>query len=761
MIYKCPYKGLAPYTEEDARYFFGRDEERTLIADNLRASRLTLLYGESGVGKSSVLSAGVAHQLMNDPDYLLVIFPRAGGNDSWRGDPLQGIGRVIREAVSAKWAPEESADDQLSDLTTVVKEFGSNAKQTLLVILDQFEEYFRYHPKDSGEGTLANEIPRLLYSELVPINILIAIREDELASLDRFKRTIPNMFDNYLRIGYLTESGAHDAIVKPIETQGKEIRRAQELLSAVLGSHGWDLPNKDLTLRTVLAGIDPLKREPEGQALRALLESMGIDQSIPIRDFLRQPIEMPADLVDEVVRQIIDVQEDNKERVQTPYLQLVMTRWWEQEIRAGSQLMRMSTLKDDLGGVRQVVDNYLAATISGLSRHEQEAAAVMFEFMVTSTGRKLALFTSELAEHVKWSGIKRTTVQNVLKKLQQARIVSPVPLRGYPGVGCYEFAHDVVAKAARDWRQRHTLMNSVERAQLEEERAKSEAADAKLEAERAKAQAEQARAETAQAKTETEAVKREADQAKREAETTILRAQQDFEQAKLEMSKAHEAMRLTLGDAGVLREKAIREAEGAKREAEEARLALSTAEAATKAAMSDAENARREALVGKQEADVAIREAAKARKHVKRARLFIASIMLLGASWTVWAVFIARPHLSVDPSSLSFPDTGVGTTASNVGLVTISNTGKVPIYIDGFVITPLGTESGSSREFDFYFGSTTCKLPGNLASSSTCTVQVKFNPSSSGIKSGALRITTNAGEKVVTLSGTAVDRTTK
>ena len=58
-----PYRGLMPYEEEDAPFFFGRDAERKIIAANLVAARLTLLYGESGVGKSSVLRAGVVRHL--------------------------------------------------------------------------------------------------------------------------------------------------------------------------------------------------------------------------------------------------------------------------------------------------------------------------------------------------------------------------------------------------------------------------------------------------------------------------------------------------------------------------------------------------------------------------------------------------------------------------------------------------------------------------------------------------------------------------
>ena len=45
-----PYVGLDYFVEDDAAFFFGRDAERKRIIGNLRASRLTLLYAESGVG---------------------------------------------------------------------------------------------------------------------------------------------------------------------------------------------------------------------------------------------------------------------------------------------------------------------------------------------------------------------------------------------------------------------------------------------------------------------------------------------------------------------------------------------------------------------------------------------------------------------------------------------------------------------------------------------------------------------------------------
>ena len=68
---RSPYKGLAAYDESDldALLFFGREREIEVIAANLQAARLTVLYGPSGVGKSSVLRAGVARASSGAPGW--------------------------------------------------------------------------------------------------------------------------------------------------------------------------------------------------------------------------------------------------------------------------------------------------------------------------------------------------------------------------------------------------------------------------------------------------------------------------------------------------------------------------------------------------------------------------------------------------------------------------------------------------------------------------------------------------------------------
>src|SRR6185295_12457064 len=102
----APYAGLRPYSEDDAPFFFGRERVRQILVDNLRAKRLTLVYGASGVGKSSVLRAGVQYQLhrlaqenvelKGTPQFAVAVF------QEWReskDDPIGGLRACVRNAV--------------------------------------------------------------------------------------------------------------------------------------------------------------------------------------------------------------------------------------------------------------------------------------------------------------------------------------------------------------------------------------------------------------------------------------------------------------------------------------------------------------------------------------------------------------------------------------------------------------------------------------------------------------------------------------
>ncbi|HEX3296603.1 MAG TPA: BTAD domain-containing putative transcriptional regulator [Nocardioides sp.] len=70
-----PYPGLAPYGEEDAESFFGREEETRACLDRLASVRLLAVVGPSGSGKSSLLRAGLAAALRRDAMRVVVLNP--------------------------------------------------------------------------------------------------------------------------------------------------------------------------------------------------------------------------------------------------------------------------------------------------------------------------------------------------------------------------------------------------------------------------------------------------------------------------------------------------------------------------------------------------------------------------------------------------------------------------------------------------------------------------------------------------------------
>ena len=143
-----PYVGLDCFRETDAGLFFGRDAERTRIIGNLRASRLTLLYAESGVGKSSLLRAGVSARL-NEPTagvrgggrYVTVVF------SEWGPSPTPAL--IESLASAARRLPgARQATPRRDGLAHAIADVSDATGATLLVILDQFEERFVYAPAD-------------------------------------------------------------------------------------------------------------------------------------------------------------------------------------------------------------------------------------------------------------------------------------------------------------------------------------------------------------------------------------------------------------------------------------------------------------------------------------------------------------------------------------------------------------------------------------------------------------------------------------
>jgi hypothetical protein len=417
-----PFKGLTPYREEDATFFFGREREQEIIIANLHAYPLTLLYGGTGVGKSSVLRAGVAHRLRQQAQANLAIGRKpeqlVAVVSNWRDDPVHTMRRRVEQALRELY-PEALADPNPEDLGEALALWADRIEGPILIILDQFEEYFLYQQQD-GPGTFAQEFPRIANAREVLANFMVAIREDAVTWLDQFKSRLPNLFDNSLRIRHLDKASARQAITGPVEAYNRT-----------------DPPAGQVTIEPEL--IDAVLDEIASGKVGLRTREQGLAERSPGAVRRHGPIE-------------------------PPYLQLVMRRLWDAEQAKHSHVLRRTTLAE-LGGAGDIVRTHLDASLDRLSRAEQGFAAAAFQYLVTSSGTKFAHLQSDLAD---LTATGEEELAPVLGKLATAGILRRVPApRSQGDVPCYEIFHDVLARAILDWRARYLEEENRKRARAE------------------------------------------------------------------------------------------------------------------------------------------------------------------------------------------------------------------------------------------------------------------------------------------------------
>ncbi|MFL5931791.1 MAG: hypothetical protein ACJ75P_11080 [Gaiellaceae bacterium] len=391
-----PYKGLAPFdaSDHDALLFFGRARETEIVTANVLASRLTLLYGPSGVGKSSLLRAGVVRALRQVPEPPAVV-----AYGSWVGDPLAGIEEASRAAITEAIGREPAdAPGGLGDrLAAWTAELGAE----LCLLLDQLEELFLYH--GAAAGGFTDLLPELVSRPGLRVNVLLGIRDDALAQLDVFKHRVPGLFVNSLRLDHLDREAGRDAILGPLEryndvAAGKQMAIDPGLVDAVLDEVATGRIDKGFAARGVPEGRDP---------------SLG--------------------------------------GIETPYLQLVMQRIWEIERERGSDVLRLATLRD-LGGAERIVESHLERALAALTPTQRDAAADVFGHLVTPSGTKVAHGVTDLASY---AAVGEPELEPVLRSLAHERILRPLGENGHAAGDRYEIFHDVLGQAVLAWRTRH------------------------------------------------------------------------------------------------------------------------------------------------------------------------------------------------------------------------------------------------------------------------------------------------------------------
>jgi WD40 repeat protein/TPR repeat protein len=407
----------------DRKLFFGRSREKKDLLDTILAERLVVLYAKSGVGKTSLLNAGIK-QPLREQDFLPLVVRL---NDEKR-DLLESFFEGVAEAARAQQVEHRPGNMGSLWLYFKTTEFWrEDALLTPVLILDQFEELFTLHDANT-RSKFIDELATLLrgrgitqadekrddganLSDTPPLmKIVLGIREDYLPYLEELVPAIPGILRTRYRLNPLSRQNARDAILEPAAVRDAELQTPQFMFA--------------------------------GNTVDAILDLLAASASSSIRS-ARDSIEpFQLQLICHRVEELI------KDR-----------RKLEGEAEGGSANGAVPTISlEDLGGVKglqKVIEQFYERQLDEASRDfsRRRLERLCETGLVSRNGRRLSLEEQEIATRFKIPA-KR------LAELCERRLIREEPRLGSM---FYELSHDmlldpVIASRNRHARQRVTVL---------------------------------------------------------------------------------------------------------------------------------------------------------------------------------------------------------------------------------------------------------------------------------------------------------------
>jgi WD40 repeat protein len=199
---KSPFKFLDSYTKDDRNIFFGRDREIEELYQRVFESKLMLVYGVSGTGKSSLIHCGLANKFQ-ETDWLPLVI-RRGGN-------------IIESTASgikaASITPQDGQFVTPLNFKKAVRSLYLDYYKPVFLIFDQFEELFIFGDKEERKS-FVHIIKSLIESD-IQCRVIFVMREEYMAYLTEFERYLPTIFTNKVRVEKMSHINALSAVKEP------------------------------------------------------------------------------------------------------------------------------------------------------------------------------------------------------------------------------------------------------------------------------------------------------------------------------------------------------------------------------------------------------------------------------------------------------------------------------------------------------------------------------------------------------------------
>lgn len=222
-----PYRGLSAFREEDARFFFGREQFTQQLLDAVQQQHLVAIIGSSGSGKSSVVFAGLVPQLRQQGEWLI-------------GSFRPGKGAFLNLAISliSLLETQMNQTDQLveannlateleqgnTSLADVVQRILEQNSGNLLLIADQFEELYTLCPNEEERQRFLDVLLGVVENDTPRFRLVLVLRADFMEyalSYPRFADALQQVEPQFL--GPMRREELQAAIEQPAQPLGVEI----------------------------------------------------------------------------------------------------------------------------------------------------------------------------------------------------------------------------------------------------------------------------------------------------------------------------------------------------------------------------------------------------------------------------------------------------------------------------------------------------------------------------------------------------------
>lgn len=242
MMQTIPYPGLRPFQMDEANIFFGRGEQTSQMLQKLETHRFLAVVGASGCGKSSLVRAGLLPALQDgflsgaEGSWRFVVF-RPGDDPFGRlaaalhkGDRASGNSAPGNGQAIALTAATLSASDQ--GLVRAVSDLGIPADTHILILVDQFEELFRFrrraeagrpvgvqsvYAQRNSAAAFVNQLLKTARQTERVIHVVLTMRSDFLGECDAFMGLPEAINTGQFLVPRITREQLRSAIVDPLK----------------------------------------------------------------------------------------------------------------------------------------------------------------------------------------------------------------------------------------------------------------------------------------------------------------------------------------------------------------------------------------------------------------------------------------------------------------------------------------------------------------------------------------------------------------